>query len=73
MMSTPLLELEGTAEEIQQRLADFAGQRLHVIVQPAQTPAAPAPDNQPRKLTITEKNSGKNERYAARRTRQDAG
>ncbi len=32
-MSTPLLELEGTAEEIQKRLDEFAGQRLRVTVQ----------------------------------------
>jgi hypothetical protein len=42
-MSTPLLELEGTAEEIQQRLADFAGQRLHVTVRPVETPAEATP------------------------------
>ena len=43
-MNAPLLELDGTAEEIQARLADFAGQRLHVIVLPADTdrPAYPA-------------------------------
>ena len=31
-MSTPLLEMEGPAEEIQRRLADFAGQRIRVVV-----------------------------------------
>ncbi|MEP6755159.1 MAG: hypothetical protein ABJA67_06645 [Chthonomonadales bacterium] len=31
-MDSPILELEGTAEEIQLRIADFAGQRLHVSV-----------------------------------------
>jgi len=49
-MTTPLLELEGTAEEIQERLADFAGQRLHVIVLPAE----PTPQT-PRKLRIAER------------------
>jgi hypothetical protein len=34
-MTTPLMELDGTAEEIQEHLADFAGQQLHVIVPPA--------------------------------------
>ena len=33
-MSTPLIELEGTTEDIQRRLDVFAGQRLHVTVQP---------------------------------------
>ena len=33
-MSTPMLELEGTVEEIQKRLSDFEGQRLHVTVLP---------------------------------------
>lgn len=31
-MATPLLELEGTWEEIAAQLPDFNGQRLHVIV-----------------------------------------
>ena len=31
-MESPVLELEGTSEEIQLRIADFAGQRLHVSV-----------------------------------------
>jgi hypothetical protein len=39
-MATPLLELDGTAEDIQKRLADFAGQKLHVTVQPLQAPPA---------------------------------
>jgi len=36
-MCAPLVELEGTTEDIQRRLADFAGQRLHVTVQPLGT------------------------------------
>jgi hypothetical protein len=36
-MSTPPPELEGTVEDIQKRLADFAGQRLHVTVHPLGT------------------------------------
>ena len=31
-MSTPIIEMEGTVEEIQIRLSDFIGQRLHVTV-----------------------------------------
>lgn len=50
-MTTPLLELEGTAEEMQEHLAEFAGQRLRVIV----TPAEATPEMLPRKLSITEK------------------
>jgi hypothetical protein len=34
-MTTPLLELEGTWEEIEAQLPDFAGQRLHIVVHPA--------------------------------------
>ena len=54
-MSTPLLELEGTSEEIQKRLADFAGQRLHVTVRPVEMPAATTAEILPRKCSITEK------------------
>ncbi len=43
-MNTPLLELDGTAEEIQECLVDFAGPRLHVIIfsTGANHPAYPA-------------------------------
>lgn len=34
-METALLDMEATVEEIQERLSDFAGQRLHIIVLPA--------------------------------------
>lgn len=37
-MSLPLLELEGTAEEIRAQLPDFGGKRLHVTVTPAHAP-----------------------------------
>ncbi len=53
-MITPLLELEGTVEEIQIRLADFAGQRLHVTVQPIAIPAD-APHEVPPKHGIIDK------------------
>ncbi len=33
-MQPPILEFEGTAEDIQKRLAEFAGQRLHVTIHP---------------------------------------
>ena len=35
-MATPLLELEGTWEEIAARASEFAGRRLRVIVLPAE-------------------------------------
>ncbi len=60
-MTMPLLhqngivEIEGTAEEIQARLADFAGQRLHVTVQAVLPPIETVPELPPRKLSITEK------------------
>lgn len=54
-MSTNLLEIEGTAEEIQERLADYAGQRLHIILRTLGTPVEFAQANSPRKLSITEK------------------
>ena len=42
-MAVPLLELEGTWEEIQERMPDFAGQKLRVIVLPAaESVAAPS-------------------------------
>jgi hypothetical protein len=54
-LETQLIDMEGTAEEIQERLADFAGERLHVTVRRvadvAETASAPS---SPR-LTITER------------------
>jgi hypothetical protein len=54
-VETQLLDMEGTAEEIQERLADFAGERLHVTVRRVDdvadansVPSAP-------KLTITQR------------------
>ena len=35
-MTTPLLELEGTWEEIAAQIPDFAGQKLRVLVYPAE-------------------------------------
>ncbi len=50
-METKLLELEGTSEEIQARLAEFAGQWLRVTIDTAAAPTESAP----RKLSIEEK------------------
>ncbi len=50
-MSMPLLELEGTAEEIREHLIAFAGQRLRVTVRPVETPVQATPHKQ----SITEK------------------
>ena len=39
-MAIPLLELEGTAEQIKANLPDFDGRRLHIIVLPVETEPA---------------------------------
>lgn len=38
---TPLLELEGTWDEIKAQLPEFASQRLHVTIRPAEKSPAP--------------------------------
>lgn len=43
-MATPLLDLEGTWEEIMTRLPDFSGQRLRIVVLPAEENAPGALD-----------------------------
>ena len=50
-MSMPVIELEGTVEEIKESLSIFAGQRLHITVRPVEAPSEAAPHQ----LTITEK------------------
>lgn len=50
-MSTPLLELEGTVEEIQESLAAFAGQRLHITVRQLDSTTTATPH----KPSITDK------------------
>jgi hypothetical protein len=50
-MSMPVLELEGTVEELKEALSAFAGQRLHIKVRPVET----SEEGAPRKLSITEK------------------
>ena len=52
-MNTTLLELDGTAEEIQHRLAEYPGQQLHVMIRPL-TELQGLAINGDRKLTITE-------------------
>jgi hypothetical protein len=46
-MPTPLLELEGTWAEIQEQMPDFAGQRLRVIVLPANENAGNPEETRP--------------------------
>jgi len=50
-MSMPVIELEGTVEEIKESLSIFAGQRLHITVRPVESSGEAAP----RQLTITDK------------------
>jgi hypothetical protein len=46
-MTTPLLELEGTWEEIVAQIPDFSGQKLRVLVYPATGNSAEASDTRP--------------------------
>jgi hypothetical protein len=46
-MTTPLLELEGTWEEIVAQIPDFSGQKLRVLVYPATGHSAEGPDTRP--------------------------
>ncbi len=46
-MTTPLLELEGTWAEITAQIPDFAGQKLRVLVFPAEENRPAAPDTRP--------------------------
>ena len=46
-MTTPLLELEGTWEEIAARIPDFSGQKLRVLVYPATDNGTEAPETRP--------------------------
>jgi hypothetical protein len=46
-MTTPLLELEGTWEEIVAQIPDFSGQKLRVLVCPATGHSAAGPDTRP--------------------------
>jgi hypothetical protein len=47
MMTTPLLELEGTWAEITAQIPDFAGLKLRVLVYPADETSTAAPDTRP--------------------------
>ena len=46
-MSTPLLELEGTWDEIAAQIPDFSGQKLRVLVYPAEDHSPETPDTRP--------------------------
>jgi len=46
-MSTPLLELEGTWEEIAAQVPDFSGQKLRVLVYAAEDHSPEAHDTRP--------------------------
>ena len=46
-MTTPLLELEGTWAEITAQIPDFAGQKLRVLVYPAEEQSTAVPDTRP--------------------------
>jgi hypothetical protein len=46
-MTTPLLELEGTWEEIVAQIPDFSGQKLRVLVYPATGHGAEDHDTRP--------------------------
>jgi hypothetical protein len=46
-MTTPLLELEGTWEEIVAQIPDFSGQKLRVLVYPATGNSAAGRDTRP--------------------------
>ena len=46
-MTTPLLELEGTWEEIAAQIPDFAGQKLRVLVYPAEENSTATHDTRP--------------------------
>jgi hypothetical protein len=47
IMTTPLLELEGTWAEITAQIPDFAGQKLRVLVYPAEENRTTAPETRP--------------------------
>jgi hypothetical protein len=46
-MSTPLLELEGTWDEIAAQIPDFSGQKLRVLVYPAEENSPETLDTRP--------------------------
>jgi hypothetical protein len=46
-MNTPLLELEGTWEEIIAQIPDLSGQKLRIVVYPAARHSAAGPDTRP--------------------------
>ncbi len=46
-MTTPMLEIEGTWEEIVAQIPDFSGQKLRVLVYPASGNGAEVQDTRP--------------------------
>jgi len=53
-MTTPLLEVEGTWEEIVAQIPDFSGQKLRVLVYPATGHSAEGHDARPIAEVLTE-------------------
>ena len=53
-MTTPLLELEGTWAEITAQIPDFAGQKLRVLVYPAEEQRTAVPDTRPMAEVLAE-------------------
>ena len=53
-MTTPLLALEGTWEEIAAQIPDFAGQKLRVLVYPAEETSSAAHDTRPMAEVLAE-------------------
>ena len=46
-MAVPLLDLEGTWKEIAAQMPDFSGQKVRVLVYPANANSGEAPDTRP--------------------------
>jgi len=53
-MTTPLLEIEGTWAEIAAQIPDFAGQKLRVLVYPADENSTAAHDTHPMAAVLAE-------------------
>ena len=54
-MTTPLLELEGTTEEIKALLPDYGRRRMHISISPVETDAEIGQEASSKKLGIEEK------------------
>ncbi len=53
-MTVPLLEIEGTWEEIAAQIPDFSGQKLRVLVYPATDASIGVPDTRPMAEVLAE-------------------